>query len=187
MPKLSGFDVVELAGSAARYIFVTAYDQYALKAFDIHAIDYLLKPFSQQRLDAALAHARASIGAAAQVGLTAMLHDTAQGSKPLQRVLIRDGAKVHVIAVEQIDYIEAQDDYVHISAGDKAWLKHQRLAELESALDPARFVRIHRSFIVNIASVSRIEQGKDSHCAILNDGRRLPVSRSGYARFRSLG
>ncbi len=188
MPKLNGFEVVELAGRKARYIFVTAFDQYALKAFEIHAIDYLLKPFSQQRLDEALVHARASlgIGAGNSAGIDAVLQDAAQRNKPIERVLIRDGARVHVIPSVQIDYIEAQDDYVRISAAGKAYLKSQRMAELESQLDPHAFVRIHRSYIVNIASVSRIEQGKDSHTAILKDDTRIPVSRSGYQKIRAL-
>ncbi|MDQ1832147.1 LytR/AlgR family response regulator transcription factor [Massilia scottii] len=183
MPKLNGFEVVELAGAKARYIFVTAFDQYALKAFDIHAVDYLLKPFSQQRLDAALAHARTSV---AKVGVDAVLREAAQRNKPLERVLIRDGARVHIIAAGQIDYIEAQDDYVRISAGGKHYLKNQRLSELESQLDPALFVRIHRSWLLNLGAIERIEQGRDSHTAILRDGTRLPVSRSGYQKVRAL-
>lgn len=192
MPKLNGFEVVELAGRKTRYLFVTAYDQYALKAFEIHAVDYLLKPFSQQRFNEALAHARTSIAISAGQSagnipaVDAVLQELAQRSKPLERVLIRDGARVHVLACEQIDYIEAQDDYVCIRAAGKAYLKSQRMADLESQLDPAAFVRIHRSYIVNIASVSRIEQGKDSHTAILKDDTRIPVSRSGYQKIRSL-
>ncbi|MES2150762.1 MAG: LytTR family DNA-binding domain-containing protein [Pseudomonadota bacterium] len=185
MPKLNGFEVVELAGRKARYIFVTAFDQYALKAFEIHAVDYLLKPFSQRRLDEALAHARTSIGN--PVAVEALVAAAAQRNKPLERVLIRDGARVHVIAAGKIDFIEAQDDYVQISAEGKSYLKNQRLAELESQLDPATFVRIHRSYILNIACISRIEpSGKDSHNAVLKDDRRLPISRSGYQKVREL-
>ncbi len=185
MPKLDGFEVVELAGRKARYIFVTAYDQYALKAFEIHAIDYLLKPFSQKRLDEALAHARSSLGS--QPGLAAAVAEAAQRTKPLERVLIRDGAKVHVVAADTIDFIEAQDDYVRISAEGKSWLKTQRLSDLESQLDPQVFLRIHRSYIVNVERISRIEQaGKDSHMAILKDGARIPISRTGYQKVRNL-
>ncbi|CUI08920.1 LytR/AlgR family response regulator transcription factor [Massilia antarctica] len=183
MPKLNGFEVMELAGSKARTIFVTAFDQYALKAFDIHAVDYLLKPFSQQRFDAALAHARTH---AAKDGVDAVLRDAALRAKPLERVLIRDGARVHVIAAGQIDYIEAQDDYVRISAGGKHYLKNQSLSELASQLDPALFVRIHRSWLLNLGAIDRIEQGRDSHTAILRDGTRLPVSRSGFQKLRDL-
>lgn len=185
MPRLDGFEVVELAGRKPRYIFVTAFDNYALKAFDIHAVDYLLKPFSQQRFNEALEHARARIGSGGALG--ALVSGAAQRNTPLARVLIRDGARVQVVAADSIDYIEAQDDYVRISAGGKSWLKGQRLSELENQLDPQAFLRIHRSYIVNIEAVSRIEQsGKDSHTAILKDGTRIPVSRSGYQKVRNL-
>jgi two-component system LytT family response regulator len=187
MPKLNGFEVLELAGQTARYIFVTAFEQYAIKAFEVHAVDYLLKPFSQQRLDTALAHARLGPGLSPTPALQGVLQDVAKRRSPLARVLIRDGAKVHVIAAADIDYIEAQDDYVQVSAGGKAWLKNQRLAELEEQLDPGKFVRIHRSYIVNLEHMSRIEPaGKDSHAAVLRDGRRIPISRSGYQKLRAL-
>ncbi len=182
MPKLNGFEVVELAGRRTRYVFVTAYDQYALKAFDVHAVDYLLKPFSQQRFSEAVAHARSSVGA----GVDAVVSEALARNKPLERVLIRDGARVHVIGVGKIDFIEAQDDYVQIHAEGKGYLKNQRLAELESQLDGGAFVRIHRSYILNIGCISRIEQGKDSHSAILKDGTRLPVSRSGLQKVKAL-
>ncbi len=185
MPKLNGFEVVELAGRRARYIFVTAYDQYALKAFEVHAVDYLLKPYSQKRFDEALAHARTSLGGAPDP-VAAVVGEALARNKPLDRILIRDGAKVHVIGVEKIDYIEAQDDYVQIHAEGKGYLKNQRLAELESALDAGAFVRVHRSYILNIGCISRIEQGKDSHSAILKDGTRLPVSRSGLQKVKAL-
>ncbi len=185
MPKLNGFEVVELAGRKARYIFVTAYDQYALKAFEVHAVDYLLKPFSQQRMDEAIAHARTSLGNAPAVG--AMVAEAAMRNKPLERVLIRDGAKVHVIPADRIDYIEAQDDYVQITSGGKPYLKNQRMAELESQLDPNAFLRIHRSYIVNVEAIARIEQtGKESHTAVLKDDTRIPISRSGYQKVKNL-
>ncbi|MDC8758341.1 LytR/AlgR family response regulator transcription factor [Janthinobacterium fluminis] len=187
MPKLDGFEVVELAAGKTRFIFVTAYDQYALKAFDCHALDYLLKPFSQQRFDQALAHARASVGRADDGAAGRMARKAATRRQPLARVLIRDGAKVHVIACDKIDYIVAQDDYVQICAEGQSYLKNQTLAELESQLAPDRFVRVHRSYLLNIDCVSRIEQvSKDSHAAVLRDGTRLPVSKSGYQKVRGL-
>jgi two-component system LytT family response regulator len=182
MPKLNGFEVVELAGRRTRYVFVTAYDQYALKAFDVHAVDYLLKPFSQQRFSEAVAHARGSLGA----GVDAVVSEALARNKPLERVLIRDGARVHVVGVDKIDFIEAQDDYVQIHAEGKGYLKNQRLAELETQLDAGAFVRIHRSYILNIGCISRIEQGKDSHSAVLKDGTRLPISRSGLQKVKAL-
>ena len=114
-----------------------------------------------------------------------MVREAVGRNKPLGRVLIRDGAKVHVISSDKIDYIEAQDDYVRILAEGKSYLKNQRLTDLEGQLDGEQFLRIHRSYIVNIACVERIEQAtKDSHVAILRDGGKLPVSRSGYQKIR---
>lgn len=185
MPKLNGFEVVELAGAATRYLFVTAFDQYAIKAFEVRAVDYLLKPFSQQRFDAALAHARAATAPPAE--LAAVLQQARQGAAPLERLLIRDGARVHVLAVADIDVIEAQDDYIAVSAAGKRWLKNQPLAELEAQLDGRRFVRVHRSWIVNLEKMQRIEAlGKDSHVCVMADGRRVPVSRAGHQKLREL-
>lgn len=185
MPKLDGFEVAELAGARTRYLFVTAFDQFALRAFEVHAVDYLLKPFSRERFDQALAHARAVGGPAPAVA--PLLAEASQRQVPLERVLIRDGAKVHVVPVSGIDYIEAQDDYVQLHAGGRTYLKHQALSELETQLDPNVFVRIHRSWLVNLASVRRIEQAsKDSHCAVLDGDVRLPISRSGYQKIRDL-
>jgi len=188
MPKLDGFEVAELAGGKTRYIFATAFDQHAIKAFEFHALDYLLKPFSQQRFDQALAHARANMGkGAGDAAVENMVREAAGRNKPLGRVLIRDGAKVHVINTDKIEHIEAQDDYVQIRSEGKSYLKNQRMAELEGQLDGEQFLRIHRSYIVNIAFVDRIEQAtKDSHVAILKDGGRIPISRSGYQKIRAV-
>jgi two-component system LytT family response regulator len=192
MPKLDGFEVVELAGAGGRqcaqYVFVTAYDQFALRAFEVHALDYLLKPFSRARLEQALAHARARLGSPVpnQAAVLAA-SEAAQRRAPLERILIRDGTRVQVIPAASIDYIEAQDDYVQVCASGRAWLKSQRLAELEEQLDPGAFVRVHRSYIVSLAAIERIEQvGKDSHCAVLRGGARIPISRSGHQKLREL-
>jgi two-component system LytT family response regulator len=191
MPKLDGFEVVELAGARAQYVFVTAYDQFALRAFEVHALDYLLKPFSRERLEQALAHARARLGSpqagAVASSAVAAAHDAAQRRTPLERILIRDGARVQVIPAAQIDYIEAQDDYVQVVADGRAWLKSQRLSELEEQLDPGAFLRVHRSYIVSLAAIERIDpSGKDGHCAVLRGGARIPVSRSGYQKLKEL-
>ena len=185
MPKLDGFEVVELAGSKPYYIFATAYDQFALRAFEVHAIDYLLKPFGRARLAQALDHARGRRGQPAQ--LQAVVQEAAQRRGYLERILIKDGPRVHVIASGSIDCIEAQDDYVQLTAAGKAHLKHQRMAELEAQLDPQVFVRIHRSWIVNIGAIARIEpSSKDNYCAVLKDGSKLPISRSGYQKLREM-
>ncbi|WP_338759254.1 LytTR family DNA-binding domain-containing protein [Massilia sp. METH4] len=191
MPRLDGFEVAELAGGKTRIIFATAFDQYAVRAFEVHALDYLLKPFSQQRFDQAIAHARASLASALPRQEAAVREALAARDRPLGRVLIRDGAKVHVIPTEKIVFIEAQDDYVCIHADGKAWLKNQALGELESQLasqlEAGRFLRIHRSYLVNVDHVARIEPaGRDSHAAILGDGTKLPISRSGYQKIRAV-
>ena len=185
MPRLDGFEVAELIGAKTRLIFVTAYDQYALKAFECHALDYLLKPFSEQRFEQALTHARAHRSAPEAVQAAA--REAATRAAPLDRVLIRDGAKVHVIASARIDYIEAQDDYISIRSEGKSYLKSQRLSELETQLDPAKFLRVHRSYLLNIDGIRRIEAAtKDSHVAILRDDTRIPVSKAGYQKLKVL-
>jgi len=188
MPKLDGFEVVELAGAGPHYIFATAYDQFALRAFEVHALDYLLKPFSRERLAEALTQARQRMPSRDQApAMQALVQEAAARHQPLERILIRDGARVHVVASSSIDYIEAQDDYVQISAEGKHYLKHGRLSELETQLDPALFVRIHRSYVVNVGAVRQIEPvSKDNYCAVLDGGVRLPISRSGYQKVRAL-
>ncbi|AXA94660.1 LytTR family DNA-binding domain-containing protein [Massilia sp. YMA4] len=189
MPRLDGFEVVELAGTRAgtRFIFATAFDQYAIRAFEVRALDYLLKPFSQQRFDQALDNVRRALAAAVAAPALRGLGRAAAPGQPLERVLIRDGARVHVIGCDTIDCVRAQDDYVEIHAGGKAYLKNQALSELEGQLDPRRFLRVHRSWLVNIEAVGRIEQAtRDSHVAVLRDGSRIPVSRGGYQKLRAV-
>jgi len=185
MPKLDGFEVLELLPEPVPVIFVTAYDSFALKAFEVHAVDYLLKPFPQDRLVEAMTRARGRRG-----DLPAPAAIRASARPPgaaLERVVIRDGAHVHVVPVDRIDYVEAQDDYVGIHTGGKTILKEQTLGDLEGQLDPRRFVRIHRSYLLNIERLTRVElYAKDSRLAILNDGAKLPVSRTGYQRLQEL-
>jgi two-component system, LytTR family, response regulator len=186
MPKLTGFDVLELIGVDVPVIFVTAYDQYAMRAFDVHAVDYLLKPVGRDRFDAALDRAKSRLGEKMPRG-----EDLAATARPpqqfLERIVVKDGTKVTIIPVAKLDYAEAQDDYVALASAGKKILKQQTIASLEAGLDPHSFVRIHRSYIVNLERVARIEPyGKDSRLAILNDGSRLPVSRAGYARLKAL-
>lgn len=187
MPKLSGFEVLELIGQEVPVIFTTAYDQYALRAFEVHAVDYLLKPFSLDRFAEALSRARERLASREAVPVEALLSDARPRQTPLARVLIRDGSQVHVLPVDRIDYVEAQDDYVSFKADGKQYLKDQTLASVEACLDPARFVRIHRSYLLNIDRIARVElYAKDSRVAILRDATRLPVSRAGYARLARL-
>jgi two-component system LytT family response regulator len=191
MPKLSGFDVLELIGPAVPVVFTTAYDQYALRAFEVHAVDYLLKPFSAERFGQALERARERLAAREPMPVEALLSDARRSAQrdggTVERVLIRDGSQVHVLPIDRIDYVEAQDDYVCFKADGKSYLKDQTLANVEATLDPRRFVRIHRSYLLNIDRIARVElYAKDSRVAILRDGTRLPVSRAGYARLAKL-
>ncbi|HET7698774.1 MAG TPA: LytTR family DNA-binding domain-containing protein [Vicinamibacterales bacterium] len=187
MPKLDGFEVLELLGRDQPVIFVTAYDQYALRAFEVHAVDYLLKPFSAERFQEAMQRARERLRARAALPLEDLVRDAKPRSGPAERILIRDGANVHVLPADSIDYVEAQDDYVAFKSGGKQYLKDQTLAAVEAMLDPARFVRIHRSFILNVDRIAKVElYAKDSRMATLRDGTRLPVSRAGYARLSEL-
>lgn len=187
MPRLDGFEVLELVGREVGVIFVTAYDQYALRAFEVHAVDYLLKPFSEDRLRAALDRARNRVTSKALVAPAQLGAMARPAGAHLERVAIRDGANVHVIPVSKIDYVEAQDDYVCFRSEGKRFLKQQTLSELEGALNPEQFVRIHRSYILNIDRLAKLElYAKDSHAAILRDGTRLAVSRSGYARLNAV-
>jgi len=185
MPKLNGFEVVELIGREQPVIFVTAFDEYALKAFEVHAVDYLLKPFDRDRLVEALDRARARIARHDTTPVEGLVELTRP--RTTERVLIRDGARVHILPVDGIDYVQAQDDYVSVQSGGRAYLKDQTLSDLESTFDPTRFVRIHRSYLLNIERLVRVEQTpRESHVAVLKDGTTLPVSRTGYRRIQQL-
>jgi len=189
MPKLDGFEVLELIGRSVPVIFTTAYDQYALRAFEVHAVDYLLKPFSEERFAEALFRARGRVSGSEprEPDVDALIAEARPRQGPLERVLIRDGAQVHVLPVERIDYVEAQDDYVCFVADGRSYLKDQTMTTVEGQLDPMRFVRVHRSYLLNIERIARVElYAKDSRVAILHDGRKLPVSRAGYARLAKL-
>jgi len=186
MPKLNGFEVLELIGTDMAIVFVTAYDEYALRAFDIHAVDYLLKPFSADRFEAALQRVKQRLGGKLPpaIELSSSARPTAHYT---ERVVVRDGTRVHIIPVAKLDYAEAQDDYVALCSEGKTHLKQQTISSLETALDPAQFVRIHRSYIVNLERVTKIEPySKDNHVVVLTNGAQLPVSRSGYTRLRAL-
>jgi two-component system LytT family response regulator len=185
MPQLDGFEVLELidrdeAGRPA-VIFVTAYDHYALKAFEKNAVDYLLKPFDRARFDTALARARARlVSGEAPARETPVLRGA-----PVSRVAVKDGVVVTILPVSRIDFVKAEDDYVLLHADGRNHLKNQTLASLEEALPKERFVRIHRSYLLNLDRLSRLEASPTgAPTAVLMDGTRLPVSRAGAQRLR---
>lgn len=193
MPGLTGLQVVQAlqghdwgSGHQPRIIFTTAYDQHALTAFELHAVDYLLKPFAQDRFDAALARARRLIGQPTP-GLDRLLSPAAPH---IARVLVRDPdtpGGLQVLAVDDIAYIESQADNVAFHAHGREHLKAQRISELEAQLDPTRFVRVHRSFIIHLAALQGLEKtDSDAYIARMKNGKRIPVSRSGYDRLRSV-
>ncbi len=189
MPKLDGFEVLELVEPSLAVVFVTAFDQYAMKAFDAAAVDYLLKPFTAERFGASLDRVRVRLntaGSAPSLPRNLKLASRAPGEY-LERLVVKDGPRVHVIPTGKLDYAEAQDDYVALRSEGKTWLKQQTVSSLETALDPRRFLRIHRSFLVNIERIARVEPNtKDTWFAILRDGAKIPMSRAGYTRFREL-
>lgn len=186
MPKLDGFEVLELIDRNIAVVFVTAYDKYAMRAFDVHAVDYLLKPFNLDRFKTAVDRALLRIGEKSPSGSELVVAALPQGQY-LERLVVKDGSRVSVIPVQKLDYVEAQDDYVCLKSEGKTHLKHQTISSLEACLNPTRFVRIHRSYLVNLDRVVNIEPyAKDSKIAVLGDKTRLPVSRSGYARLQEL-
>jgi two-component system LytT family response regulator len=183
MPKLSGLEVLELTGLNSGVIFTTAYDRFALKAFDLHAVDYLLKPFAQSRFDAALSKARNMLGQ----GSPALHNFLKEPKVNLQRIVVRERQQIIIVPIDHIDFIEAEDDYINIHVAGKTHLKTQSLSELETQLDPLQFVRIHRSYLLQVKALKQIERhSKDAHAALLYNGARLPISRAGYERLKSL-
>jgi len=187
MPRLDGFEVLEMIDPAIAVVFVTAHDEHAVRAFEVNAVDYLLKPVDPERLREAVGRARQRLGRGERMPVAALAAAVRPPGVPLARVLVRDGPRVHVITTDALDYIEAQDDYIAVHSVGKSYLKQQPIAAIEATLDPARFIRIHRSYILNLDRLSRIElYAKDSRIAILHDGTRLPLSRAGHARLKEL-
>lgn len=186
MPKLDGFEVLGLIPAETAVVFTTAFDEYALRAFEVHAVDYLLKPFSAERFGQALARAEARVGERRAVVAPALAHDARGPDRHLERLVIRDGAEIRIIPVDKIDYVRGQDDYVEVFHEARSSLTQQTLQSLETSLDPQKFVRVHRSYLLNVSRVARIEPwGQGSKMAVLTDGRTVPVSRSGEARLRA--
>ena len=183
MPKLDGFEVVDLVGKDVAVVFVTAYDQYALRAFEVHAVDYLLKPFSAERLAESIARARDRLRRGEPVPAESLAASVKRIGEHASRILVRDGPRVHILPIAKVAYVQAQDDYACFFCDGKEYLKEQTLTQVEATLDPAKFVRIHRSYLLNLDFLARVDvDERESRIAVLTDGRKLPVSRAGYAR-----
>ena len=187
MPKLTGFEMLELLDHHPVVIFSTAYDQYALKAFEQNAIDYLLKPYAQDRMDLALDKARKKLSENSGSPEILSLIKYHQETGDLHRIVVRNGAKINIIAVDKIRYIEAMDDYVGIHTPQGKFLKQQTMKYFEQHLPVKDFVRVHRSYILRLSELSKLEPySKDSYMAVLKGEGEIPVSRSGYTKLREV-
>ena len=185
MPKLTGFELLELLDDQPMIIFTTAYDEYAIKAFEINAIDYLLKPFSEDRLAEAITRAKYKINTTSPKAKYPGLIQTIGEKEHLQRIVVKSGHKIVFIPVEDIVYLESEDDYVMIYTKTGKHLKQATMKYFETALNPVNFFRIHRSFIVKIDQVKQIEPYESGRfIAILHNGAKLSISKSGYKNLK---
>ena len=184
MPKINGFEMLELVDQRPSVIFTTAFDEYAMKAFEAHAIDYLLKPFSKERFDKALqkwlAQRNTTNNQSKEISISNQPEER-------HRVVVKRGSNIIIIPVNQIHYFEAYDDYVKIHTKDGMNLKKKTMTHFENVLDATQFVRVHRSFIINIQELTRIEpMEKDNHVALLKSGVQIPLSQSGYSKLKNV-
>lgn len=181
MPKLTGFEMLELLDTMPEVVFTTAYDEFAIKAFEINVVDYLMKPFARQRLRQAVDKVleRFKTKQSNQAGVEKLIHQMTNIGKTLERIVVKSGSKIHVLPIDDIQQIEAQDDYVMLHTPTGRFMKKETMQRLEAQLPQDRFIRVHRSFIVNINQVQRIEQfGKESFLLILKNGSEVSVSKS---------
>jgi len=187
MPKLNGFEMLELLENNHNIIFTTAYDQYALKAFEVNAVDYLLKPFSRERFAEAVKKVIEKISNSKNNDKQILRHsDFIQSDEKLNRIVVKKGSKIIVLPIDLIKYLEAQDDYINIISSEGSFLKQNRMKYYEEHL-PNSFIRIHRSFIVNLSEIKEIGLlEKDNHIVVLKSGEKLPVSKSGYIRLKEI-
>lgn len=188
MPKINGFEMLELIENPPAVIFATAFDEYAIKAFEAHAIDYLLKPFNQDRFEKAIKKWREKKNSSSAEKQTKQLLDDVSLTAPQsERIVIKDGSKIKIIPIQDVHYLEAADDFVKVFTKEGYFLKNKTMSHFEQVLDPSQFVRSHRSYIVNLQQITRIDPyEKDNHIAILRSGAKVPVSRSGYPKLKAI-
>lgn len=186
MPKINGFEMLELLDPVPAVIFSTAFDEYAMKAFEAHAVDYLLKPFSKERFDKAMQKwllQRKQSGTNENV--TGLLEKQPRTAEDQNRVVVKSGSNIRIIPTAEIYYIEAFDDYVKIFTKDDFYLKKKTMSYYEQTLNPAEFLRVHRSFIIRLEHLTRVEPfEKNGYMALLKNNARIPVSRTGYTRLK---
>lgn len=189
MPKINGFEMLELIENKPAVIFTTAFDEYAIKAFEQHAVDYLLKPFSRERLDKALQKWKSQHSNLVEktTGNESLLESASQSPQQSQRVVVKTAGKIKIIPIDQIHYLEAADDYVKIHTQEGVFLKNKTMAQFEKSLDPSIFVRTHRSYFVNIHQVTRIDPyEKETYLVILKNGTKVSVSKNGYSKLKQV-
>jgi len=188
MPKLTGFELLELIEDPPQIIFSTAYDQYALKAFEMAAVDYLLKPYSAERFGQAIKKVQQQIlNRNSGQPVNALIAKLDEKEETLQRIAVKTRHKIEVIPVTEITHIEADDDYVTIHAGKEKYLKEKTMKYMEAHLDPSQFVRIHRSYIVNVNHIARLElYQKETYHVLLKDGTAIRASTTGYKELKQL-
>jgi len=188
MPKINGFEMLELVENPPAVIFTTAFDEYAIKAFEAHAVDYLLKPFSKERFIKAVEKflAQKPVEQAAK-HTENLLETAAQSPAQHERIVVKTGTKVKIIPVADVEYLEADDDYVSVHTKEGSFLKNKTMSFFEQTLDADQFVRVHRSYIIKIQDITRIDPyEKDAHIAILKSGAKIPVSKTGYAKLKQV-
>lgn len=189
MPKLNGFEMLELLDNPPVIIFTTAYDHFALKAFEANAADYLLKPYSKERFDEAIQKAFLPLRSKAEqsVLINKLIAQNDTKNEYLERIVIKDGPRINIVPIEDVKYLEAQDDYVMIYSSEGKFLKQKTMKYFEEHLDPMDFVRIHRSYIASIKRIKKIELlEKETYQVILEDKARLPVSKTGYDKLKEI-
>lgn len=187
MPKINGFEMLELLEQPPPVIFTTAFDEYAIKAFESNALDYLLKPFSKERFDKALQRWRSQPIQAAQQAQSNLLQEEVLSPVQQERIVVKTGGNIRIIPVHEVVYLEAADDYVKVHTADGSFLKHKTMAFFEKTLDPQQFVRVHRSYIVAVKNITKIDPyEKESYLALLKQGARVPVSKAGYNKLREV-
>lgn len=187
MPKINGFELLELIENPPAIIFATAFEEFAIKAFETHAVDYLLKPFSKERFQKAIEKWKQAENGHQQSQTNELIDAAAISPQQQNRIVLKDNGKIKIIPTQQVQYFEAADDYVKIHTAEGIFLKNKTMQFFEQKMDAGNFVRIHRSYLVNIHLISRIEPyEKDGHLAILSIGIRLPVSKSGYSKLKTV-
>lgn len=188
MPKLTGFEMLELLDTQPHIIFTTAFDEYALKAFEKNAVDYLLKPIRPDRFLKAIDKFKASFNSQQAPKIdSAKLQESMEEDTSLERIVVKTGNQIKIIPVQQINYLEAYDDYVKIHTPDGMFLKNKTMSSFEKQLDGKQYVRVHRSFIVKVDQLQKIEpMEKDSYIATLLTGEKVNISKSGYARLKQV-